>query len=280
MSTQRRYQVVHRTTISYERPVRVSHNELRMTPVTEEGQTTLESRVRVKPMTWNQVYRDAFGTNVTAMEAATPHDELEIVASSTVEREIGEPPTGGASFEDLAEAEDSLCEYLAQTGRTEPNEQIVGLAETAREQGSPAATAAAVLDAVNEAMDYVPGVTGVHTNAGEAWADRKGVCQDFAHVALGALRAVGIPARYVSGYLVPGDDLAVGQATKGESHAWVEWYDGAWCPGDPTNRGSRPESYVVVARGRDYDDVPPFKGVFTGGGKATQDVEVSITRLA
>ena len=97
---------------------------------------------------------------------------------------------------------------------------------------------------------------------------------------LGAMRTLGIPARYVSGYLVPERDLAVGDTASGESHAWVEFWDDGWVPVDPTNAVDVGLDHVVVARGRDYDDVPPFKGIYSGHAQATLDVTVTVTRLA
>jgi transglutaminase-like putative cysteine protease len=106
------------------------------------------------------------------------------------------------------------------------------------------------------------------------------VCQDFAHVTIGALRTLGMPARYVSGYLVPKRDLGVGESASGESHAWVEYWDDGWVPADPTNGVPVGVEHVVVARGRDYDDVPPFKGIYSGRAQAALDVTVTVTRLA
>jgi len=121
----------------------------------------------------------------------------------------------------------------------------------------------------------------VHTHATEAWSERKGVCQDIAHLSLGALRAIGIPARYVSGYLHPATDASrLHEAVTGESHAWVEWWTGEWHGYDPTNDLPVGEHHVVVARGREYGDVTPLRGVFAGGATSDQEVEVRITQEA
>jgi transglutaminase-like putative cysteine protease len=124
------------------------------------------------------------------------------------------------------------------------------------------------------------GVTGVHTTAAEAWAGRRGVCQDIAHLSLGALRSVGIPARYVSGYLHPLPDAAIGQTVAGESHAWVEWFCGTWRGFDPTNLIDIGDRHVAVGHGRDYNDVAPLRGVYTGSYGAQLYVKVEITREA
>ena len=94
------------------------------------------------------------------------------------------------------------------------------------------------------------------------------------------MRTLGIPARYVSGYLCPQRDSEVGESSAGESHAWLEFWDGDWVPADPTNGVPVGQEHVVVARGRDYEDVPPLKGVYSGRGVATLSVEVRFTRLA
>ena len=108
----------------------------------------------------------------------------------------------------------------------------------------------------------------------------KGVCQDIAHITLGALREVGIPARYVSGYLHPKSEAEVGVAVAGESHAWVEWFAGDWQGFDPTNNVEIGDRHVLVGRGRDYSDVPPLRGVYAGPFKSHLHVKVTITREA
>ena len=128
------------------------------------------------------------------------------------------------------------------------------------------------------AVEYMHGITGVHSTAHEAWEARKGVCQDIAHITLGALREVGIPARYVSGYLHPRPSAAVGEPVTGESHAWVEWFAGEWQGFDPTNNIEIGDRHVLVGRGRDYGDVPPLRGVYAGPFKSHLHVKVTITR--
>jgi transglutaminase-like putative cysteine protease len=126
---------------------------------------------------------------------------------------------------------------------------------------------------VRSAMTYERGTTNVHTTAGEALAEGRGVCQDFSHVMLGACRAAGIPARYVSGYLF---DPAQGDL--GESHAWVDVHvgDAGWLSLDPTHDVEQDEHYVRVGVGRDYGDVPPTRGVYKGSADETLEVAVTI----
>lgn len=144
---------------------------------------------------------------------------------------------------------------------------------------SPGEAVATICALVNERMTYMSGSTSVGDDAQTAWDARQGVCQDFTHVTLAALRIVKVPARYVSGYLCPKQDLNVGETATGESHSWVEWWAGHWTGVDPTNLREVGLDHVVVARGRDYDDVPPMKGVYQGRSDSKLTVAVSFTRL-
>ncbi|MFN8014906.1 MAG: transglutaminase family protein [Dermatophilaceae bacterium] len=278
----RRYRITHTTSLTYDSPVRASHNELRMTPLNEPGQTTLENRLRIKPLTWSLVYRDHWGTHVTAMESLAAHPRLDVEATSTVERtHLGraEESLGWEAVRDL-EVQDRSYEWLMSTARTRAGDGILELVESVRGLSGPRDAGLAIASVLRDTMTYQTGVTGVHSSGEQAWAERRGVCQDFAHIAIGALRTLGIPARYVSGYLVPQRSLEIGESSVGESHAWVEFWDGGWTPIDPTNGTPVDLDHIVVARGRDYEDVPPFKGVYSGTGSAALAVEVAFTRLA
>src|SRR4029453_14539751 len=277
----RRHRIVHKTSLGYDTRATASYNELRMTPVTEPGQSTLENRLRVRPMTWSHVYRDYWGAHVTAMEAIGDHSSLEVDATSTVERSNSLPLPAGGTWADLAEPRlpDHLNEFVTQSQRTAPGDQLIDLAREARGPRSPRDTAYRVVEIVRERMVYQTGVTHVHSNARQAWSEGRGVCQDFAHVPIGALRSLGMPARYVSGYLAPKREADVGETSKGESHAWVEFWDGGWVPFDPTNGVFVGLDHVIVVRGRDYNDVQPFKGVYTGAAESTLTVVVSFARL-
>ena len=120
--------------------------------------------------------------------------------------------------------------------------------------------------AIGQRVSYRRGSTQVTSTARDAWTGGHGVCQDYTHLAIGALRSIGIPARYVSGYLHPRSTADIGEAVAGQSHALLEWWDGEWRSWDPTNHKPAGDFHVTVARGRDYRDVPPLKGVLSGGG--------------
>lgn len=282
MSPQR-YRVSHTSTYAYTGPISASHNEVRMTPLTEEGQATLESRLRIRPLTWSNSYRDYFGTQVTALETSGFHESLELEAISTVERYPVEQELRPATWEALRDrlCRDRCFEYLAERRHTELPEDVLASFAAAADGLDPEASVEAVVAAVRGHLAYQAGVTVATTVAAEAWAEGKGVCQDFVHATLGGLRHLGIPARYVSGYLMPDPDAPLGQPVTSESHAWVEWFDGeSWRAVDPTNDLTVSLGHIAVARGRDYEDVAPFKGVYLGDQEADLTVAVTITRLS
>lgn len=278
----RRYRILHRTTMRYEGEVTTSHNELRMTPVNEPGQATLEARVRVRPLTWSHVYQDHWGTQVMAIEAQIPHDVLEIEATSTVER--SEVPTHVQHFGwDVVrseETQDRLSEFIAQTSRTEPPQEVVDIAAQAADEPTPRAAAFALAARVHDELTYEQGITGWQATASDVWAQRRGVCQDFAHVTLGGLRSIGIPARYVSGYVAnEAEEIERGQSARARNHAWIEVWDGAWHPVDSTDPGTVGLNHVIIGRGRDYDDVSPFRGMFVGTPLEELELEITYTRV-
>ncbi|QAY71496.1 transglutaminase family protein [Xylanimonas protaetiae] len=273
--------VVHTTTFDYGGPVRASYNEARMRPVDDERQRVRSARVDVQPHTWTDEYVDYWGTAVTSFEMLSSHERLTIVAESVVERGPAPAPALAWSWADIGGESvlDAHAAFLAPTATTDVPDDVAALALEAAGGLAPTAAAEAVCLAVRDRLEYVPGVTAVHTPASEAWAARKGVCQDMAHLAIGALRSVGIPARYVSGYLHPRGDAPVGETVLGDSHAWLEFWTGTWTGYDPTNRRFVSTDHVVVARGREYGDVPPLKGVYAGPGPSALEVEVQITRI-
>ena len=278
-----RLHVTHTTTFRYAALVTASYNEARMIPVSQPGQRVLEASLEVTPQSWRHDFVDYWGTAVSAFEVTFPHDRLVITARSTVEMDgTFQVPSEVAPWDVVRgqPVRDRLAEFLASTTTTAAPAEVVELAEACVEGRGPHEAAEAICRAVREELEYVPGVTAVHTPATEAWAARTGVCQDMAHLSLGALRAVGIPARYVSGYLYPLSGGEIGQTVVGESHAWVEWWAGQWTGFDPTNRIFADDGHVILARGREYPDVAPLRGIYAGTGTEDLDVEVQITRGA
>ncbi len=277
-----RLRVVHTSRFRYAGPVVASYNEARMTPTSHGGQRVVSSRLRVEPHTWSRDFTDYWGTAVTAFEVLDPHEEMVVRAEHVVDLEPATRPARDVDWSELwrPDVVDDLAEFLADTPTTVAPVEVVGLALECGAGLSPAEAAEAVCRRVRDELEYIPGVTTAHTPAAEAWEARAGVCQDIAHLAVGALHALGVPARYVSGYLHPATDARVGQPVVGQSHAWVEWYVGEWVGFDPTNRIAVGESHVVLGRGRSYDDVPPLRGIYAGAGTQDLSVEVQITREA
>lgn len=279
-----RLRVVHRTGFTYNLPAQASYNEARMLPAHSGDQFVLSTNLDISPPAIQHSYIDYWGTRVSTFEVLTPHTELSVTATSLVEVRPSDAPTPGASWEDLASLATTsvhFVEHLRPTRLTAPHEEVERLALTSRQSGAtPHETALVLARAVHERIEYQRGVTGVHSTGAEAWTAGKGVCQDFAHVLIGALRSLGIPARYVSGYLHPKPNAQVGETVTGESHAWVEWYAGDWFGYDPTNMLEIGERHVLVARGRDYTDVSPLRGVYAGPSASSIFVRVEITREA
>lgn len=273
--------VVHTTAFEYAEPITASYNEARMTPVSGGLQVVEQASVRVHPTTWSHDYTDYWGTTVTVFEVLEPHVRLVLRAHSTVEVREQAAPAAPPSWTDLGDERtlDAHAAFLADTPTTAVPDDVAALALDVSAGLEPHAAAEAVCLAVRDHLDYVPGVTTAHTPASEAWDARQGVCQDMAHLCAGALRSVGIPTRYVSGYLHPRPDAAFGEPVAGESHAWVEWWAGGWYGFDPTNRRPVGHDHVVLGRGREYRDVAPLTGVYAGAGASELDVTVEITRL-
>lgn len=280
----KRLRIEHATGFSYPGDVSASYNEARMLPGTTDSQFVLSSSIDVEPSTSVNSYVDYFGTRVTAFDVMAPHSDLSITARSLVEVRPRPIEHAGITWDALArEAQRSITtvEQLAQTGRTRPHDEVAEIARAISAQhDDPGRAALEIAIAIGDAVEYMSGVTGVRTTAREAWEARKGVCQDMAHIAIGALRSVGIPARYVSGYLHPRPNAEIGVAVTGESHAWIEWFAGEWQGFDPTNNIEIGDRHVLVGRGRDYGDVPPLRGVYAGPFKSTLNVKVTITREA
>jgi transglutaminase-like putative cysteine protease len=284
-----RLRIEHTTRVSYRGPVLTSFNEARMTPLTLPTQITLESRVTAGPDVPVWTYNDYWGTYVSVFDLPEPHNDLLIRAIATVETEAAaEAATqGGGSgqrpgWDDLEATATSgrLLEYLLPTKLTTVTPDIVAAVTDDLRAASPDEAAAAIASRVRERVTYMPGATGVRTDAQEAWDKGQGVCQDMAHATVALMRATGLPARYVSGYLHPDTEAEPGRTAIGQSHAWVEYWAGSWTACDPTSGAPVAERHVVVARGRDYADVPPLKGIYHGAPDSLMEVTVEVTRLA
>jgi len=277
-----RIAVTHTTTHQYAREVYSSYNEARITPLSIDRQLCLESRIDVEPSTRFFQYWDYWGTIVHVFDLHSPHTELVVQGRSVVE--TSPPSLGGVnlSWADLATpaTRDRFAELLAPTSYVpDGDDEMRAAVDYLRALASPSDAARAAAGWVRDRLVYQPGATDVRTSAAEALQKGQGVCQDFAHLTLALLRALGIPARYVSGYLHPNPDATVGETIDGQGHAWVEWWCGDWVPWDPTHGVPVGERHVLVARGRDYADVPPLKGIYQGALAVSHLVGVQLTRV-
>lgn len=279
-----RLRVVHTTGFSYSTPVASSFNETRLSPRSDGRQTVVVEHVDTSPPARQYRYSDYWGTQVVAFDLHAAHDRLEVVSTAVVEteQEIRSPEAVAATWEHLRESvvADEFDEMLGATVYTPHSDDLRNAARSAAAGLTPAEAAEAVVARVHTEMRYLPGTTEVHTTAADAWARRSGVCQDYAHVALSMLRSLGVPARYASGYLHPRPDAPVGETVAGESHAWIEVWTGGWWGIDPANNKTIDGHHVLIGTGRDYADVPPVKGIYTGGDESVLEVTVRITRLA
>jgi transglutaminase-like putative cysteine protease len=277
-----RLRITHRTLVEYHGPARASYNEARMTPVAVPGQVVLETGLWTDAQVPVWSYRDYWGTQVAAFDIQAPHSQLHITARATVETSHSAPAADALSWPELTAAATGgrLLEFLLPTVRTTVSPDLA-LAARQRVDGlDPQQAAAEIAAWVHGHVAYMPGSTGVQTSAQESWDQGQGVCQDIAHLTVALMRSAGLPARYVSGYLFAKPDSEPGDEVTGQSHAWVEYWTGRWNACDPTNDSWVGEGHVVVAAGRDYADVPPLKGIYSGAPSRTMAVSVTLTRLA
>jgi transglutaminase-like putative cysteine protease len=276
-----RIRVEHRSTYRYAKTAHTSYNEARVTPLTTPTQMVLDAAVTVTPPARTRRYWDYWGTAVHVFDLHEPHEQLDVWGKSVVETMVAPLRRSAVSWADLRSdiVRDDFAELLSPTSQVPVDARLLQVAADMAGDGDPHDAATAAVNWVRSHLAYVPGSTGVHTSAVEAWEGGRGVCQDYAHLTLALLRGMGIPARYCSGYLHPNADAGFGVEMAGESHAWIEWWGGEWYGVDPTIGWPVGERHVLVARGRDYHDVAPVRGVYHGGPTAALEVEVSLTRI-
>ncbi|WP_328529806.1 hypothetical protein OG984_00950 [Nocardioides sp. NBC_00368] len=243
------FRIVHTTTFSYDGPAVASYNQARLTPLTTPNQIVVHHRLDVSPKPWTYEYKDYFGNEVTAIEVLEAHRALKVSATSTVQvsREPGAAPVLTWEEAALPGVADRFVEFLGLPAHVAPDEE---LATAAKGIASSAA---------------LPGEAAFEI----ARAVASAAPSDAAHQLLGALRTVGIPARYVSGYVYPGG-----------AHSWVEWWDNGWHGIDPATGTEPGDTYVGVATGRDHTDVKPLGGIYSGPAEPAVEVSVEMTRLA
>jgi transglutaminase-like putative cysteine protease len=289
--------VVHETAYDYAPAVKTAQHLGHLKPMNDARQRLVSHRLAIAPQPAQPSESvDVFGNTRTFFSLQGAHSRLAVTAESVVETSAAPEPRHALPWEEARERMryhraaryDAASQFVFASPYVPRHDDFAAYARASFAPGRP------LLDAARELMSrihaefaYESQATDVGTPALEALALRKGVCQDFAHVMLGCLRSLGLPARYVSGYLLtqppPGQPRLVGSDA---SHAWVAVYlpgedgaEGAWTELDPTNDRAPGEDYVRLAVGRDYSDVSPMRGVLHGGAHHTLQVSVTVTPL-
>jgi len=273
--------ITHLTEYKYAGVVRNNSNELRLTPVKSRWQDVPFYMLRVLPSTRLQRFTDFYGNVVTYFEVEEPHGHLLIEATSSINTtdryHEGEPAEVPYSALQTGVIDERLQPFLQPSGPVEVPPEIWRAAVDVRAMHSGVfSLAKGLMDFVYQNCRYVSGVTGVHTTTTQFFETRAGVCQDFSHLMLALCRSLQLPARYVSGYVYDAKRKDIRGAHA--SHAWVEvWVPGVgWHGLDPTNNCLTREHYVVVAIGRDYEDIAPVRGSFWGASEREMRVSVHI----
>ncbi len=286
------YDIRHVTTYRYDSPVSAARCTLRLLPSNDDGQRVFDSGLEVAPHPASVIERaDFFGARVAQVTIASTHRELRITALSRVEVErrpapAGELTPGWENVRQNASASNALgpkapAHYLYPSRVVPLHAPATAYAKESFSQGRPIVEAAAeLMTRIRNDFKYDPKATAVSTPLSEAFEARGGVCQDFAHIMIAALRGLGLPAAYVSGYIrtLPpaGKPRLVGTDA---SHAWVSLWCGeafGWLDFDPTNALMAGNDHIVIARGRDYADVSPIDGVILASGNQTLTVSVDV----
>ncbi|MGD9646731.1 MAG: transglutaminase N-terminal domain-containing protein [Pirellulales bacterium] len=288
------YRVLHKTIYHYSEPVTLCQNLSHLTPRDLPDQYCWRTQLEIRPEpALRFTYGDYFGNRATFCTVQEPHRDLSMIATHYVEVAPRLPTalTTSVTWEAVRDrlradrSRESLAAYqFAFASRyVQPSAKLAAYAEQSFAAG--ASLYDGVLDLttrIHEDFSYDPQATTVSTPLDEVFAKRRGVCQDFAHLEIACLRSLGLAARYVSGYLrtvpPPGKEALVGADA---THAWLSVYDpvNGWIDVDPTNNKVVSDEHILLAWGRDYDDVNPIKGVIHGGGQHTMDLSVDVACL-
>jgi transglutaminase-like putative cysteine protease len=288
------YRVRHETRYDYEDPVSVSHHILRLTPRNFGRQRCRWAGISIIPQpVARATHTDYFGNSVTSFTLLEPHERLVVEATSELEV-YAPPPPDFSSSPPWEQVRDGVAadhgsegleayQFLFDSRRVEAKPELAGYAGESFTPGRPLLEAALDLtQRINQDFRFDTKATEVSTPVETFFEKRRGVCQDFSHLQIACMRSLGLPARYISGYLrtlpPPGRERLVGADA---SHAWCStWSPGAgWVDFDPTNNCVPADGHITVAWGRDYSDVSPVHGVLLGGSEHTLDVGVDVVPL-
>lgn len=276
------FNIHHVTKYTYEVPVRDSANQIILFPIKDDFQAVQKQELTITGQPAVDIYKDYYGNEVGSFTYAEPHQELVIdskVQVITQSRVLPEDKLPAAEQWNQLQAlryQAPFIDFLKQESFTAVDEikHVTSLEQVL--EVSPFGAAQKLNEYVYEQFQYIKGVTNVETTPDEIWKLKAGVCQDFAHILLVMLRMIGIPARYVSGYICPNRN---GMRGEGATHAWVEAYipDYGWLGLDPTNNCIVNDLHVRLAVGRNFSDCSPVKGTYKGTSNHTLEVGVSVS---
>jgi transglutaminase-like putative cysteine protease len=286
-----KYHLLHTTTYEYTDPVSLCHNLVHLSPRSGPHQKCHQEEWHIDPEPGSrQSFHDFFGNRVATFTIEKPHRHLQIIAQSQVEVEP-HPKVNLQESMPWEKARDSLrtnhsrptleaVQFLFDSYYVKASEDLAEYARPSFPPGQPILQGACDLTRrIHQEFKYDSLATTLATPLHEVLEQRRGVCQDFAHLQIGCLRSLGLPSRYVSGYVLtkppPGKPRLVGADA---SHAWISVYcpDQGWLDFDPTNNLIPVETHITLAWGRDYDDVSPIKGVILGGLSHSMTVSVHV----
>ncbi|ACD82592.1 transglutaminase family protein [Candidatus Methylacidiphilum infernorum] len=287
-----KFSVVHKTEYLYTAEALESFSELRCHPQNSVRQTVLSHETLLHPSVSLYFYTDYFGNLTSFFSIPFKHNRLRIETKSVVLTHpfpdpLGEMPlTVSEALVVYGFKRFELLDFLLPSRLiplVEEGGEIQEIASRLFQKEKGLTDALVELNQfVHGFLSYVPGATDISTPLGEVLEKRQGVCQDYSHLMIAILRAAGIPARYVSGYVEPlPKESSLSQAVEGATHAWVEVYlpNGKWIGFDPTNNSLETDCHVQLAVGRDYDDVTPLRGVFKGYHGQKLSVSVQVARI-
>ncbi|HQT64921.1 MAG: transglutaminase [Acidocella sp. 20-57-95] len=281
------YRLRHATIYEYAEPVLLGTHFMHMVPRIRPGQTVRESALLISPTPDNQRDEvDHFGNFTTTVALALPHKQFSVELTATIEVAQPAPPAPATTpkFEQImaaARARADIAEYTLTSPLAAQNDDLIAYGRASFPPGQPILTGLLDLNRrIFTDMTYKPGVTNNSTTAAQALKTKIGVCQDYAHLMIAALRGIGLPARYVSGYLRTSPPAGqIKRRGADQSHAWVSAWTGdysGWVDFDPTNNLLVSDEHVTLAWGRDFQDVSPLRGIILGGGRHTLQVNVDL----
>lgn len=289
-----KYRITHITTYDYSEPVSLCHNLAHLKLRTSTSQIEVTSHIKIEPVpAVTREFKDFFGNQVNYFVIQQAHKQLKVTASSDVNviHTVPVENLANPSWNNISEMlNQNTSDDMVEAKMFALDSSSISSSQTLFDYATPSFPLnRPIIEAVTELMDrihtdftYDPNATDIATPLDEVLKQRRGVCQDFAHLAIGCLRSLGLPARYVSGYMEtlppPGKPKLRGADA---SHAWFSVYipDSGWLDFDPTNNIKPTEQHITTAIGRDFSDVTPVKGVLYGGGEHKLFVAVDVERV-